>query len=96
MRAHDTHQGIIKDGDGLPRFTRASQNIATMAAPLWRLSEPATPEEHQAQREIRSLLEHAAVQQAESSASQWCNASWHASSMHHHDDASAHRPPHDR
>jgi hypothetical protein len=60
---------IVEDDDGLPRFTRASQNIAAVTALLRGLPEPTTPEGHQAQREIYKLLEHAVVQQAESSAS---------------------------
>jgi hypothetical protein len=56
------HRRIIEDDDGLPRFTRASQNIAATVALLRGLSEPATLEGRQAQREIRTLLERMAVQ----------------------------------
>jgi hypothetical protein len=43
VRAHarDAHRRIIEDDDELPRFTRASQNIAAMAALLQGLLEPA-------------------------------------------------------
>jgi hypothetical protein len=66
-RAHDAHQRIVEDDDGLPHFTQASQNIAVMVALLRGLSEPVTLEGRQAQCEIRTLLRHAVVQQAESS-----------------------------
>ena len=60
---------IIEDDEALPRFTRASQNIIAMAALLWGLLEPTTPEDHQAHHEIHTLLKHAAIQLAESSLS---------------------------
>jgi hypothetical protein len=47
-----------------------------------------TPEGHQAQREIRVLLEHAMMQQAESSTSWQRNASQHALLARHGNDAS--------
>jgi hypothetical protein len=65
-RAHDVHWRIIEDDDGLPRSTQASQNIAAAVAMLRGLLEPVTPRGHQAQCEIGTLLEHTAVQQAES------------------------------
>jgi len=68
-RGHDMNQRIIEDDEALSHFTQASQNIATMAALLWGLPEPTTPEDHWAHREIRTLLKRAAVQQAESSLS---------------------------
>jgi hypothetical protein len=52
-----------------------SQNIATAVALLQGLLKLTTPKGHQAQREIRALLEHTAMQQAESSASRRRNAS---------------------
>ena len=64
---HDVNRRIIKDDRGLPYFARVSQNIAAMAALLRRLPEPVTPEDRRAHHEICTLLEHAAVQQAESS-----------------------------
>ena len=60
------NQRIIEDDEALSHFTQASQNIATMAALLRGLSEPMTPEDRWAHREIRTLLEHAVAQQAES------------------------------
>ena len=66
----DVNQRIIADDESLPRFTRASQNITAMAALLHGLLEATTPEDRQAHREIRTLLERAAAQQAESSLSQ--------------------------
>jgi hypothetical protein len=65
MRLHR----IIEDDDGLPRFTRASQNIAAVAALYRGLPEPMTPKGHQAQHKIHTLLESTVVQQAESSVS---------------------------
>ena len=70
--AHDVNWRIIEDDEALPHFTRASQNIATVAALLWGLLEPTAPEDHRAHREIRTLLECAAAQQAESSLSRRC------------------------
>ena len=70
--ARDMNRRIIKDDEALPHFTQASQNIATTAALLWGLLEPTTPEDHRAHREIRTLLEHVAAQQAKSSLSQRC------------------------
>ena len=60
---------IIKYDEALPHFTRASQNIAAMVALLRGLPGPATPEDRWAHHEIRTLLEHAVAQQAESSLS---------------------------
>ena len=60
---------IIADDETLPHFARASQNIAATMALLHDLLEAATPEDHRAHREIHTLLERAAAQQAESSLS---------------------------
>ena len=68
-RARDVNQRIIADDEALPCFARASQNIATATALLHGLTEAAMPEDHQAHREIHTLLERAAAQQAESSLS---------------------------
>ena len=65
--ARNVNLRIIADDEALPRFARASQNIAAMAALLHSLLEAATPEDHQAHREIHTLLERAVTQQAESS-----------------------------
>ena len=53
---------IIEDDEALPHFAWASQNIAATAALLRGLSEPATPEDRWAHREICTLLEHVAAQ----------------------------------
>ena len=58
---------IIEDDEALPHFTRASQNIAAAATLLWGLPGPAMHEDRWAHLEIRTLLERAAAQQAESS-----------------------------
>ena len=68
--ARDVNRRIIEDDEALPNFTRMSQNIAAMAALLRGLLGPATPEDRWAHHKIRTLLEHAAGQQAESSLSQ--------------------------
>ena len=65
--ACDMNRRIIEDDEALPHFTRESQNITIVAALLWGLSGPVMPEDHWAYREIRTLLERASVQQAESS-----------------------------
>jgi hypothetical protein len=57
---------IIGDDEDFPHFARASQNVAAAAALLRGLLEPATPKDYRAHREIRTLLERAAVQQAKS------------------------------
>ena len=66
--ARDVNQRIIEDDEALPQLTRASQNIAATVALLRGLSRPATLEDRRAHHEIRTLLERAAAQQAESSA----------------------------
>ena len=67
--ARDVHQRILTDDGTLPHFARASQNIAAVTALLHGLPEAATSEDRRACREIRTLLERAAAQQAESSMS---------------------------
>ena len=67
--ARDVNRRIIADDEALPRFARVSQNIATAAALLHGLPEAATPKDHRAHHKIRTLLERAAAQQAESSLS---------------------------
>ena len=80
--ARDMNQRIIEDDEALPHFTRASQNIAAVAALLWGLPGPMTPEDCRAHREIRTLLERAVTQQAKSSLSRRrkLDASQHAPS----------------
>ena len=70
--AHDMNRRIIEDNEAHPHFTRASQNVAAVVALLQGLLEPVTPKDHRAHREIRTLLEHAAVQQAKSLLSRRC------------------------
>ena len=60
--ARDVNQRIIEDDEALLHFTRASQNIAAVAALLRGLLGPATLEDRWAHHEIRMLLERAAVQ----------------------------------
>ena len=67
--AYDMNRRIIKDDGSLPHFARASQNIAAAVALLQGLPKPTTPEDHRTHHEIRTLLECAVVQQAESSLS---------------------------
>jgi len=65
--ARTVHQRILTDDGTLPHFARASQNIAAATALLHGLPEAAMSEDRRARREIRTLLECAVVQQAESS-----------------------------
>ena len=67
--ARTVHQRILTDNGALPHFARASQNITAATALLHGLPEAATAKDCRAHREIRTLLERAAVQQAESSLS---------------------------
>ena len=64
--ARDVNQRIIEDDEALPHFAWASQNIAAAVALLRGLPGTATPEDRRVHREIRTLLERAAAQQAES------------------------------
>jgi hypothetical protein len=69
-RARDVNRRIIEDRVGEPPvFNRASQNIVAAAMLLLNMPELSTPEARRARDEIRGLLETAAMQQAESSAS---------------------------
>ena len=70
-RSRDVQNRIIEDAgaDQPPVFNRASQNLAAAAILLRTMPEPSTPEGRRIRGEIKGLLEHAAVQQAESSAS---------------------------
>ena len=67
--ARDVNRRIITDDETLPHFAQVSQNIAATTALLHGLPEATTLEDRWAHREIRTLLERAAVQQAESSLS---------------------------
>jgi hypothetical protein len=64
--ARDVNRRIIANDEALPRFARASQNIAIVAVLLHGLPEAATPEDRWAHHKIHNLLERAAAQQAES------------------------------
>jgi len=63
------HRRILTDDGALPHFARASQNIAAATALLHGLPEATTAEDRRAHREIHTLLERTAAQQAESSLS---------------------------
>ena len=93
--AHDVYQRILTDDGALPHFARASQNIPAMVALLHGLPEAATPEDRQAHREIRTLLECAAAQWAESSLSWRCelDASQYTLSGRLDRDVSVHQAP---
>jgi hypothetical protein len=70
-RARDVQRRIINDARvGLPQtFNGASQNLATAAMLLRTMPKPSATERRRVQGELKDLLENAAVQQAESSAS---------------------------
>ena len=93
--ARAVHQRILTDDGTLPHFARASQNIAAATALLHGLPEAATSEDRRARREIRTLLERAAAQQAESSLSRRheLNASQRSLSERPDRDASVHQEP---
>jgi hypothetical protein len=57
------------DADAPPLFWQASQNFAVASMLLHDCPEPATSEERQVRQQQKALLETAAAQQAESSAS---------------------------
>ena len=94
--ASDVNRRIIADDETLPYFARTSQNITAATALLRGLLEAATPEDHQAHREIRTILERAAAQQAESSLSRRCelDTSQRTPSGRPSRDASIHQAPH--
>jgi len=62
---------IIEDegGDNPPVFSTASQNVMAAALLLRAMPEPSTPEGRRVRQGLRSLLEQAVVQNAESFAS---------------------------
>lgn len=66
-RSRRVHEQIMCDEDGIHRFTRASQNVATAAMILRSILEPQDPEGLHIHRELRGLLETVVIQQAESS-----------------------------
>ena len=87
---------IIEDDQVLPCFARASQNIAAVVALLRGLLEPMMPKDRWAHREVRTLLERAATQQAKSSLSRQreLNASQRTPRVWPDKDASIHQVPH--
>jgi hypothetical protein len=71
--ARDVNRRIDEDRVVDPLvFARASQNVVTAAMLLRNMPEPSNPDTRRARDEIRELLETAAMQQAESSASRRC------------------------
>jgi len=60
---------MMRGGEQPPVFNRASQNVAVAAILAQAMPEPSTMEGRRVHGELRGLLETAAVQQAESSAS---------------------------
>jgi hypothetical protein len=61
--------------DDLHTPPRASQKLIEVVTLLWAMPEPSTPEARNLRREAQALIEQAAVQQAESSASRICHQS---------------------
>lgn len=96
-RAREVHRRINEDaGTGPPPvFNRASQNLAATTVLLRAMPEPSTTEGRRVQGEIKGLLQCAAVQQAESSASRLREpASEHRAGPSHLDrEASVHPEP---
>jgi hypothetical protein len=71
-QAQDVQRRIVDDARAMPppAFNRAGQSLAAAAMLLRTMPEPSTTEGRRIQGELKGLLEDAAVQQAESSASQ--------------------------
>ena len=59
----------MNEGNNLPQFAQASQNIAAAAMLLRGVPEPVDPQERAVYQNLRVLVETVAVQQAESSTS---------------------------
>jgi hypothetical protein len=68
-RQQRTNGGANADADAPPLFQWVSQNLAAAAMLLHGCPEPATSEERRVWEQLKTLLEAAAAQQAESSAS---------------------------
>jgi hypothetical protein len=69
-RAHDVNRRINEDRViDPPIFARANQNVAAAAMLLRNMPKPSNTDTRRVRDEIRELLETAAMQQAESSAS---------------------------
>ena len=60
---------IMNEGDDLPQFARALQNITATAMLLRGVPEPIDPQEREVYRNLRVLVEATTIQQAESSTS---------------------------
>ena len=67
--ARQVQHNIVNEGNDVPQFARVGQNIAAAAMLLRGVPEPVDPQERAVYRNLRVLVEAAAVQQAESSAS---------------------------
>ena len=93
--ACDINRRIVANGETLPHFVRVSQNITTAMALLHGLLEAMMPEDRQVHLEIRTQLERAVAQQAESSLSWRCkpDASQRTPSVRPARDASVHQAP---
>jgi hypothetical protein len=61
------------DADAPPLFRRVSQNLTATAMLLHGCPEAATSEKRRVRQQLKALLEAAAAQQAESSASRQCS-----------------------
>ena len=68
-RARQVQRDIMNEGNDPPQFARASQNIAAATMLLRDILEPIDPQVQVVYRNLRALVEAAAVQQKESSAS---------------------------
>ena len=68
-RAHQVQHDIVNEGNDVPQFAWAGQNIATAAMLLRGVPEPVDPQERAVYWNLRVLVEATAVQQEESSAS---------------------------
>ena len=68
-RARQVQRDIMNEGNDVPQFARVGQNIAAAAMLLRGVPEPVDPQERAVYRNLRVLVEAAAVQQAESSTS---------------------------
>jgi hypothetical protein len=67
------NKGANADADAPPLFRWASQNLAAAAMMLRGCPEPTTSEERWVHQQLKALLEAAAAQQVESSASRQCS-----------------------
>ena len=56
------HRNIVDGGNDPPQFARASQNITVVAMLLRGLPESIDPQEQEVHRNLRALVETAAVQ----------------------------------